>query len=377
MPVAGTRELHILNEIAQELNRSRSVENVLDGTLELVSRNLGFETGWVWLQESPGTRFYLAAARNLPPYLQEPVRMTGTVCWCLEAFLDGDFVSKNVDAIECSRLRPAVRKRETALTRGIAYHASVLLRSGERQLGIMNLTKPGFRKVSRGELRLLSTIAYQVGIAIDRARLADQEREMARLQERASLARDLHDTFAQDLTAITLHLEAALHALHAGDERARLPLERALGVARENVQRARQSVEHLRRGALHGRSLEFALGDLAHEFTSQTGIPVHVELSPVVLDAESEAQLFAIVIEALTNVRRHASAKHVTIVLDRKRGLLELRVTDDGAGYRKKEGPGRFGITGMRERARVLGGTFSIRQVAPRGTVLAVKVPRR
>ncbi len=221
MVAVRTRDLQIINEIAPALNRSADESSALERTLELIARHIGFKTGWVWLQDAATKRFYLAASRNLPPYLQMPVRMTGHPCWCLESFLDGDFRTENIDAIECSRLAPAVKRRQTALTTGIAYHASIVLRSGERELGILNLAAPGFRKISGDELRLLSTIAYQVGIAVDRARLAERERDVARLRERAGLARDLHDTFTQDLTAITLQLETALQLLPDAAEGAR------------------------------------------------------------------------------------------------------------------------------------------------------------
>lgn len=370
------RELRILNEVAQALNRSSDEENCLNRTLELIAEHLGFETGWAWLQEVHSKRFYLAGSRNLPPYLQEPVRMTGSVCWCLEAFLDGDFVTKNVDAIECSRLRPAVRRRQTTLTRGIAYHASIVLRSGERQLGILNLTAPGFQKIGGEKLRLLSTIGLQVGVAIDRARLAESERDIARLQERASLARDLHDTFTQDLTAITLQLETALHLIAGANDAARAPVQRALDVARDNVQRARESVDYLRRGSLAGRSLQTAIGDHARSFTSQSGIPVHVNLPSVVIDPDKESQLFAIVVEALNNVRRHAKARHASIELAVTPKTLTLRISDDGSGYRLAGDGTHFGIIGMRERAHSLGGTFSIRADLPQGTAIIVKIPR-
>ncbi len=377
MPAIRHRELRILNEVAQALNRSNDEETALNQTLELIAAYLGFETGWVWLQEVRSKRFYLAGSRNLPPYLQEPVRMTGTVCWCLEAFLDGDFVTKNVDAIECSRLRPAVRKRQTTLTRGIAYHASVVLRSGERQLGILNLTAPGFQKIGGDELRLLSTIGLQVGIAIDRARLAGQERDIARLQERASLARDLHDTFAQDLTAITLQLETALHMIAGKNDSARAPVQRALDVARENVQRARESVDYLRRGSLAGRSVQTAIGEHARSFTSQTGIPVHLSLPSFVIDPDQEPQLFSIVVEALNNIRRHAKAHHAFVKLTATRKTVTLRISDDGLGYRGTENEKHFGVLGMRERAGNLNGTLRIRANPPRGTSIIVTVPRK
>ena len=115
------RELRILNAIAEALNSSPDVQQALERTLGLVADLLGLRTGWVWLRDAETGQFYNAAARNLPPYLQAPVRMTGHQCWCIEEFNEGALTPKNIDVLECSRLRPAVQRHATDLTHGLAY----------------------------------------------------------------------------------------------------------------------------------------------------------------------------------------------------------------------------------------------------------------
>src|SRR5262249_17123498 len=102
------RELSVLNAIAEALNSSVDVQQALERTLGLVADLLGLRTGWVWLTDPESGHFYSAAVQNLPPYLQEPVRMTGRSCWCIEAFKEGELSPRNVDVIECSRLHRAV-----------------------------------------------------------------------------------------------------------------------------------------------------------------------------------------------------------------------------------------------------------------------------
>src|SRR5713226_1886741 len=96
-----TRELRILNAIAEALNSAPDVQQALERTLALAADLLGLRTGWVWLLDPDTGQFYSAAAQNLPPYLQEPVRMTGRQCWCIEAFRDGELTPKNIDVMEC------------------------------------------------------------------------------------------------------------------------------------------------------------------------------------------------------------------------------------------------------------------------------------
>ena len=215
-----TRELAILNAVAEALNSSSDVRPALERTLQLVGDLLGLRTGWVWLLDAATQQFYLAAAQNLPPYLQEPVRMSGRWCLCTDRFRHGELTSTNIDVLECSRLQPAVEAQDAAGTQGLRYHASIPLYFQQKPLGIMNITGPAWRKLTREELRLLSTIAYQVGIAIERARLAEESTRLARAEERTRIAREIHDTLAQDLTGIGLDLEGALRHLESDPPRA-------------------------------------------------------------------------------------------------------------------------------------------------------------
>src|SRR6266567_8734410 len=117
-----TYELGILNAVAEAFASAPDVRQALQRTLSLVADLLGLQTGWVWLLDPDTDRFYNAAALNLPPYLQRPIRMRGKRCWCIRAFQDGELAPQNVDVLECSRLRPAVRAQAVDLTQGLQYH---------------------------------------------------------------------------------------------------------------------------------------------------------------------------------------------------------------------------------------------------------------
>jgi two-component system NarL family sensor kinase len=338
---------------------------------------LHLRTGWVWLIDPHTGRFYSAAAQDLPPFLRDPVRMTGRSCWCIDAFRSGELTAENIDVIECSRLRAALGKSHTA-TRGLRYHASIPLYFGDRQLGIMNVATPAWRKLTRRELDLLSTIASQVGVAIERARLAESSVRLARVEERARLARDLHDTLTQGLTAIGLHIEAAMTRMEnpsatAGSPggQARHELERALAVTRTNLDEARRSLRELRGSPLNGRPLAEALAALGRELTTDTGVRVHVRsLVRSPLPPHLEEALFRIAGEALTNIRRHADARDVDVTLTRKGKQVRLTIADDGKGFDARKRSAGFGLEGMRERARLSGGRLTVRSTPGRGATI-------
>jgi two-component system, NarL family, sensor kinase len=369
------RDLGLFDALAVAL-AVPGAERALGAALREIVRALELAAGWIWLVD-PGTgRFYLAAAHELPPYLREPVQMTGDPCWCMESFTDGDFDSKNVDVIACSRLRRGADEGGRALTLGLQSHASVVLRFGERRLGIMNVCPPIPRKLSERDLRVLAVTGAQIGLAVERGRLAEEEASAARSAERTRLAREIHDTLAQEFTAIALQLESALRDVAAGSPAA-ARIATALEVARASVAQARASVLSLRSDPLAGRALATALGALARRISSETGMLVTLEdRGDAALPYEAEGELFRIASEALANARLHAKASRITIELDGREDAVALRIRDDGAGFdpsaREDE---RYGLRGMEERARLAGGTLRV-ESGGGGTLIEAVVPR-
>ncbi len=368
------------------MNGASDVDRALRAALALVIDLLGLRAGWVWLIDPSTGRFYSAAAQDLPPFLRQPVRMTGHPCWCIEAFRSGQLKAGNIDVIECSRLRAALASDRHS-TEGLRWHASIPLAFGDRQLGIMNVASKTWRKLTRRELDLLTTIASQVGVAIERARLAETSVGAARTEERARLARDLHDTLTQGLTAIALHVEAAIAALPAGGadaDAARGQLTRALSVTRANLDEARRSLRELRGSPLAGRPLAEALTALGRQVAADSGIRVHVSSSGIApLSPDLEEALFRIAGEAVTNAQRHAGARDIEVALTSNGKRIRLVVSDNGKGFparRRAEGFGQaegFGIEGMRERARLAGGRAVIRSRPGAGTEVITDIPVR
>lgn len=373
----GTRELAILEAVASTLHSSVDLPRALGGTLALVARLLGLQTGWVWLLDPSTDQFYLAASQNLPPYLQEPVRMSGRWCLCTDLFRQRALTPTNIDMLECTRLRPAIDENAADATLGLRYHASLPLSFAGRLLGIINVAGPEWRKMSSDELGMLTTIAYQAGIAVERARLAGASNRVARIEERARIAREIHDTLAQGLTAIGLDIEGALRHLRDNPDEARRRLDRALATSRANLDEARRSVLDLRAAPLAGRSLSEALADLARTHTSDTGVPVAVRLDDVCeIPSRVEDQLYRIAQEALTNAHRHSQATEIDLRLRCSSGAVVLTVGDNGQGLNPdKPATDRQGILGMRERARLVGGRVTIVSRAGTGTRVTARVP--
>ena len=199
------------------------------------------------------------------------------------------------------------------MTRGLRCHASVPLYAGDRPLGVMNLAMRGWRRLTRQELDLLTTIADQVGVAIERARLGEQSIEHARADERSRIARDVHDTLAQEFTAVALNIEAGLSHLDQRDRASPRFGGRSMRRVRASTKRD-DPFESLRAAPLENRPLAEALGALSRQFTADTGVRVRMDISDVgPLPADMESELFRIASEALTNVRKHAGAREASL----------------------------------------------------------------
>jgi two-component system NarL family sensor kinase len=296
---------------------------------------------------------------------------------CTDLFRRDKLRPTNVDVLECSRLSEAFEAHTPEAAVGLRYHASIPLVVQKRRVGIINIAGPAWRRLTADELRLLSTIAFQVGLAVERGRLAAESARLVRAEERGRLAREIHDTLAQGLTAIGLDLEGALRHLEADPERARERLERALSTTRESLEEARRSVLDLRSVPLAGRPLADALAGVARAFTSETGVRVREKTTGSVdLPLRVEAELYRIAQEALTNVRRHAQATEVEIVLRVAPGEVVLAIRDNGIGLVPlRPDDVHHGILGMRERAKLLGGRLRVVGRPGKGTTIVARIP--
>jgi signal transduction histidine kinase len=179
----------------------------------------------------------------------------------------------------------------------------------------------------------------------------------AALDERARLAREMHDVLAHTLSALSIQLEGTrmLAEQRSCDPAVVTGVERAGGLAKEGLGEARRAVGSLRGETLPGPDL---LPRLADEFERDTGVPcrLQIEGQPVDLSAEARLALYRIAQEALTNVRKHADASSVVITLYYMPAGIELTIENEGTPLASPLPGGGYGVSGMRERAELLEG---------------------
>ncbi|MEO6527945.1 MAG: GAF domain-containing sensor histidine kinase, partial [Gemmatimonadaceae bacterium] len=375
--MSARHDLAILDALAHRLAQSLDVAHILETALDTLDELLRLETSWAWLYDETTGLARVAASRALPPGLADhPERLEGT-CFCLGTYAAGDMRgAANVNVVWCTRLAKLVDDAT-----GLSCHASVPLYAGERKLGLLNVASADWRELSEDELSLLYTVGTLVSLAIERTRLAARDAELAAAEERNRIARDIHDTIAQQLAGIAMQLESAEAFVGANnDPRAATTIRRALDLTRAALHDARRSVLELRTSPLAGRDLLSAVRALPREIGQALGRDVNVVVTGSGmmqrLPTALEIGLYRIVCEAMTNAMRHAGATTISVHVDRRGKRVKARVTDDGAGFELDAVPQtRFGLLGMNERARLLGGALRIESAPGSGTTIEATIP--
>jgi signal transduction histidine kinase len=210
-----------------------------------------------------------------------------------------------------------------------------------------------------------------------RHELDDAQRKAGAAAERERLARDIHDTLAQGYTSIVMLAQATDAALDTGRlEEARQRVAQIDDTARENLAEARSLIAAVQPPALEGRSLNAALQRVVERFQRDTGTDsaLGIEGETRLHSANIDVVLIRAAQEALTNVKRHARARHVVVQLCERGDQTVLEVRDDGAGFDPAAIRAGYGLAGMRARAAEVGGSVSIESGAG-GTLVRVIVP--
>jgi signal transduction histidine kinase len=231
---------------------------------------------------------------------------------------------------------------------------------------------------------LLTTYASHVAMAIHNAQLYQQAQETAITEERARIAREMHDGVAQVLFYVNAQTEAALTLVRAGQkERAAEQLEQLAQAARSAYADIREDILALRTASTT-HSLAASLADYLPRWQEQSGVQAELRIMPAdglppILSLAVDIQLLRIVQEALANVRRHAQARHVQIRISEAAGQVTVEVEDDGEGFDptapEESSFPHFGLATMRERADAVGGRLEIDAAPGRGTRVIVHMP--
>ncbi len=223
---------------------------------------------------------------------------------------------------------------------------------------------------------VLQALALAAGIVVDNARMHAKVAELGVAAERARIAHDLHDTVIQRLFATGLSLQSTIRQIHAPE--ALRVIHTAVDDLDDTIRQIRTSIFALEPLPIGRRSPRTRVLELCADSVRSLGFEPSVSVSGPIDTEVSEhvaGHMLAVLREALTNVARHAHANSVHVGLVVAEHRLSLTVTDDGIGLPPGSGPASRGLTNMAERAKMLGGSFTIAPGAESGTEMNFEVP--
>lgn len=235
---------------------------------------------------------------------------------------------------------------------------------------------------SEADEELVGMFARHAGIAIQNARLHQGVQQLAIVDERLRISRDLHDGIIQSIYAVSLSLEDVLELIGTNQAEAEARVDRAIDRLHTAIGDIRGFITGLGSGMGDVSGLGGALEAMAGDLLGRAGIEVALDLRgaaelDVRLPPEANHELLQIAREAVSNVARHSGARHASVSVLVGRDAAELRVEDDGVGFdpEVRRGNGHFGLANLRDRASGVGGTLSIGSEPEKGTRIIVRLP--
>jgi len=240
--------------------------------------------------------------------------------------------------------------------------------------------------------RLLAVFAFGFALwAIYEVRVRQIEQRFnvgleARVNERTRIARELHDTLLQSLQGLLLRFQAASNLLPTRPEEAKQRLDTAINHAAQAITEGRDAVHELRAPAGVSNDLSHALSSLGKQLAGQQAdldgpeVCVHLEGKPRNLQPTVRDEVYRIAAEALRNAFRHARADRIEVELRYDERRFRLRVRDDGMGFNPRllsenQPAGHWGLSGMHERAKLVGGTLEVWSELESGTEIELGIP--
>jgi PAS domain S-box-containing protein len=368
-------EISALYNVASVASASLDLDTILERSLDRVLATMKSDKGVIHLLDEEEKTLRLAAQQGIPPdvmaQIDPVVSDNGLVSWVFD----------HGKPLIIPNMANDPRAPQAVRTNNLHAYIGVPMRAKGKVLGVFSVFGEAGHQFCVEEMTLLASIADQVGVAVEHTRLHQQAEQLAVMEERERLARDLHDSVTQSLYSLTLFAEAGQRLIRSGDlERAEGYLARLGETAQDALKEMRRLVYELRPPALEREGLVGAIQHRLGAVERRVGVKAHLLVDDMIkLPASVEEGLYHIAQEALNNTLKHAAATSVTVRIRVVDEQVELEVVDNGIGFDPDTAGngGGMGLVNMQERAKELGGTLRTVSTPGEGTKVSVSVKVR
>lgn len=389
--VQRNRELAALNAVAQAVNTPASLDETLDRALGALLTALDLPAGWLFLLDRNGEDVQLTTWVGLPFELGEREIATALRgCPCTSAL-------RAKQSVVVAPLPEQCPLRDARLNAAqlVAAHVTVPVLARDRVLGVLGVASADAQTFSADEVKLLEAVGLELGVVVENASLWNDLREKERVrgqlldkviraqeEERQRVARELHDEMGQSLTSLLVGLKMVEESSSLREAQTRAQELRS--VAGNVLDDVRALARELRPSVLDDMGLVTALERYTREYAHRFNLAVDFQVvawDGVRLSPQYESALYRIVQEALTNSAKYADAKNIGVLLEQRSDSVVAIIEDDGRGFdverflREHRDGQHLGLLGMRERAELLGGKWTIESKIGEGTTVFVQLP--
>ncbi len=365
------RDLSTVYDITALTSENSEIEPVLASALETVINSLGCFFGSLYVTNDQET-FYLLHEIGVPDFIRPYVQQISIDDDLVQAFTRPGappFIIKDIADTSYGQ--------EFQVPQGEFLAAVVQMRSKGQLMGLLTASHNAGRQFSAEDLALLGSIADHIAVTIENGRLHQNDRQLAVMQERERMARELHDSITQSLYAISLFSEAARDSFQINKtDKVGVYLDQIVSTTVQAMKEMRLMVYDLRATTLLEEGLVHALRYRLENVEARAGIAIHFNAPEnLVLPAEVEESLYRISQEALNNTLKHAKATRVEVQIDVQDNRIRMMIADNGRGFHVpqwQERPTGHGLLAIQKYVAQFSGDFESISQPDKGTTITV-----
>ncbi len=369
---AQRARLEALYEVSAFLAKANTIEELSKGFSQRVRAVMKADAVAVRWSDEANQRYLMLASDCFPQDMQNEERsLIAGACACGSLQPDARTRVIPIHSHEAAPMRHCAKV-------GYQNLVSVPVRLQQRLIGEIDLFFRSEVHLNADETELLDALASHLASALEGLRAAALEREAAVGEERALLASELHDSIAQSLAFLKIQTQLLRGAVQKQQpEQVQTTLDELDAGLKESINDVRELLVHFRTRT-NTDDIESALQETLQKFQHQTGLPTRLQIEGegLPLPADVQVQVLHVVQEALSNVRKHAGASHVSLDVH-KGSQWRFVVRDNGSGFdtAQRHGETHVGTKIMRERAERIGATVLIESLPGKGTTVTLTLP--